>query len=285
MLTSNADCKLCTKGVGFMHNDLDPLVHFFFAVKCTGISTRVIVHLWEVGVGIIKLQNDSFCSVCFPRVTRKSRLLLSLTLEIWLSGLSLALTVGYFGTVHLSSNCSPAEEWFRSCCLDCDILCNHPVVLVWDVHRAFSCLTQEKSKEENSGISSSLFLGLWHTWCAPRSFPGFGIKSKVSVHELPWFIATWTKLGMLEGQKVSRHCCFIVVLSRFHGRFASKPIARAVVRGPAFNMTVIRAETKPVSAEPTPGITLVHIKRQTYDSVTEHCLTFWFGNLSWWWWL
>lgn len=41
---------------------------FFFAVKCTEISMRVIVHLWEAGVGIIKLQNDSFVLSAFLEI-------------------------------------------------------------------------------------------------------------------------------------------------------------------------------------------------------------------------
>ena len=63
-----------------------------------------------------------FCLLSERSGDQRSRLL-SVTLEICLSGLSLALEVGYFGTVHLSSNLSsPAEECFRPCCLVCGIL-------------------------------------------------------------------------------------------------------------------------------------------------------------------
>lgn len=109
MSTFNTNCKLCKKSWIYAQLSwffLFFYFYFFFAVKCTEISMRVMVPLWELGVGIIKLQNDLFVLFALPRgqVARKSRLL-SFILEICLSGLSLAVITGYFGTVHFSSNC------------------------------------------------------------------------------------------------------------------------------------------------------------------------------------
>ena len=97
----------------------------------------------------------------------------------------------------------------------------------------------------------------------------------MAMRELPWFIGTCTRLGVVEGQKINlQHCvCFIVVLC-VTWQICFKQTARAVVQGPAFNTAVIRADDKPLSAEHTPGIRLVPIKIETYDSVTELCLKF-----------
>ena len=40
-------------------------------------------------------------------------------------------------------------------------------------------------------------------------------------------------------------------------------------QGPDFNIAVIRAKTKPLSPERTPGISLILTEIQTYDSATE----------------
>ena len=98
-------------------------------------------------------------------MTRKSRLLLSFMLAICLSGASLALKVGYFGTVHLSSNCSIQQKnVLGPAVLFVIFYTTILLCLVLDIHWAFSCLTRNKNKNENSGISSSLFLGLQHIW-------------------------------------------------------------------------------------------------------------------------
>lgn len=52
------------------------------------------------------------------------------------------------------------------------------------------------------------------------------------------------------------HSCFICVT----WQICFKQTAGALVRGPAFNIAVIRAENKPLSAEHTPGINLCLIK-------------------------
>ena len=52
------------------------------------------------------------------------------------------------------------------------------------------------------------------------------------------------------------HSCFICVTWQIY----FKQTARAVVQGPAFNIAVIRAENKLLSAEHTPGIKLGLIK-------------------------
>lgn len=147
MLTFNTNYKSCKKKkrVGFMHNCFDPLVYFYFAVKCTEISMQVIVCLWEVG-GIIKLQNDSFVLSAFLEIRwpGKSRWLFFFMLEIclgfpWSQKWDILAVCAWVVTILQQKNV------LGPTCLLCGIL-YHLVVIVLDIHWAFSCLTRNKDK-------------------------------------------------------------------------------------------------------------------------------------------
>lgn len=167
MLTFYTNCKLCKKKLDLCTTILIFLVFFFFAVKCTEISMRVIVPLWELGVGIIKVQNDSFVLFALPRdqVARKSRLL-SFMLEIGLCGLLQALIAGYFGTVHFSSNCILQQKnvfWTPLSCLWYSI--RLPCLHFWIPTGHFHVQPGIKRYiYESSGSSFSLSLGLQPLW-------------------------------------------------------------------------------------------------------------------------
>lgn len=174
---------------------------------------QVIVCLWEVRVGIIKLQNDSFVLFGFLEIRWQERVgcyLLcwrSVCLGFpWPLKWDILALCTWVVTIFLQQ-----KNVFRPCCLVCDILYNHPVVLVSDIHWAFPQLTRNKNKNANSGISSSLFLDLRHV-----RGKLLGRFWDLATCELPWFIRTCTKPGVAEGQKIS----FRVVLSVSCHRFA-----------------------------------------------------------------
>lgn len=146
--------------------DLCTTIFFFFAVKCTEISMRVIVPLWEVGVGVIKLQNKSFVLFAFLEIRWPGRI--DWCLLCWRS-----VCWGFYWPLKrdILALCTSVVTLFssrrmclRPCCLVCDILYKYPVFLVLVTYWAFSCSTRNKNKNENNGISSSLFLVLQHVW-------------------------------------------------------------------------------------------------------------------------
>lgn len=201
-----------------MHNCLDfscsCSFFFFFAVKCTEISMRVMVPLWELGVGIIKLQNDLFVLFALPRgqVARKSRLL-SFILEICLSGLSLAVITGYFGTVHFSSNCILQQKNVFQTLLSClwysiQLPCLHFWIPTGHFHVqpgikicmkavgvAFSCLW----------VCSPCGLCSSSSW----SICGRNHRGDVLASSALEFFGTCPKLGLVEERKINtQHSMF-----------------------------------------------------------------------------
>lgn len=132
-------------------------------------------------------------------------------------------------------------------------------MLVLDIHWAFPYLTRNKNKHENSGISSSLFLGLQHIWCVlVGQFQDLELESwwqHVNFHGSLVPAPNWGGRGS-ENKLATLYSCSVCVTCQI----CFKQTARAVVQHPAFNMAAISRANKPLSAEHTPGIRLTLIK-------------------------
>lgn len=148
MLTFNTNCKSCKKKKSWVYAQLFwSSCTFFFCCEMHWDLNASHSPFVRSGGEIIKLQNDSLVLSAFLEIRwpGKSRWLFSFMLEIclgfpWSQKWDILALCAWVVTILQQKNVlGPA-------CLVRDILYNHPVVIVLDIHWAFSCLTRNKNK-------------------------------------------------------------------------------------------------------------------------------------------